>query len=208
MWESKYQDSEYIYGKKPSKFLLECEEFIDSHLLQDRGENPKALLLGCGEGRNLVHLAKKGFDCKGVDLARNALNKAQKLLDHFSVSAKLEMTDLLKMPWPEQDYDLITSLWLHLPKGARSEVYKNAKKSLKPGGIFLLEAFRKEQKNYEGGPPTDKIMPSLAELQEEFKDWQIELAQEIDREISEGKEHRGIVASVQFLAIKPSITNL
>jgi cyclopropane fatty-acyl-phospholipid synthase-like methyltransferase len=203
MWESKYQDSEYIYGKKPSMFLVESESFLYKQLLEDKERAPQALLLGCGEGRNLVYLAKKGFHCKGVDLSRNALNKAQKLLDQFSLKAKLEMADLLKMPWSENHYDLITSLWLHLPHGARKEVYTHVKKALKPGGVFLLEAFRKEQKNYEGGPPTDKIMPSLSELQEAFKDWQIEIAQEIDREISEGKEHQGIVASVQFLVQKP-----
>ncbi len=67
-WNKRYNTGEYLYGKKPLKFLK------DKLNILVRG---KALVLAMGEGRNAVFLAGNGFDVDGCDISEKAVEKAR-----------------------------------------------------------------------------------------------------------------------------------
>jgi len=77
-------------------------------------------------------------------------------------------------------------------------------RSLKPGGILLLEAYTLAQlpKNT-GGPKDPDLLMSAAGLQIEFPHCEVILARELDRDIAEGGHRAGGLGSVvQFIARK------
>lgn len=101
-------------------------------------------------------------------------------------------------------WDAIVSIFAHTPPPVRRHVHSEAVRGLKPGGAFLLDAYRPEQLEYKtGGPPVVEMMMTLELLRAELPGLDVEYAQETVRDINEGKLHTGQAAVVQLLARKP-----
>ena len=71
MWEDRFAQKGYLFGIEPVPFLLKHDALFQSGL--------SVLSIAEGEGRNSVHLAKKGLDVTGVEFAPSAVAKARKL---------------------------------------------------------------------------------------------------------------------------------
>jgi hypothetical protein len=72
-------------------------------------------------------------------------------------------------------------------------------RGLKPGGVFVLEAFSKEQLAHDtGGPQSLDMLMSLDELRLELV-----RAAQMERAVQEGSRHTGLASVVQVLGIKP-----
>ncbi|MGH1429096.1 MAG: class I SAM-dependent methyltransferase, partial [Arenicella sp.] len=134
-WNERYRSEEFLYGLEPNSFLAE-----HSNLL-----NGKVLSLSEGEGRNAVFLASQGLEVYGVDLSEVALNKAQALAKSRNVEIQTEVTDLAEFEPQKDFYDAVISISAHLPSVIRNRLYPLVEKSLKPGGIIILEAYSENQ---------------------------------------------------------------
>lgn len=76
--------------------------------------------------------------------------------------------------------------------------------ALKPGGMFLLEAYTPSQVGRcTGGPSVPEMTMTLDGLREELAGLDFVHAEELDREVVEGTGHTGIGAVVQVIARKP-----
>ena len=76
-------------------------------------------------------------------------------------------------------------------------------RSLKPGGILLVEAYTLAQlPRTTGGPKDPDMLMSCALLEREFPHCEPILSREIEREVNEGKFHYGLSSVVQFIARK------
>lgn len=201
MWDEKYDVKDYIYGTEPNEFLANFAQ--SQSFFKSKKNDFHVLDLACGEGRNTKFLSKFASSILAIDKSAKAIEKAKKLVVSEANVVEWQVADVLKTDFESKRFDLVCSIFLHLPRGARLELYDKVRDCLKPGGLLVIESYRKEQNYYKsGGPPTDKIMPSLEELQEAFNDFELLIAQEMDRPISEGTEHTGIAAVVQFVARK------
>lgn len=198
MWDEKYDKDEWHYGKEPNDFLKSCEGYFK--------EGQRVLCLGAGEGRNALYLLQKGLDVDAIDLSPVGLAKLHKTANDLGLSLlTVTPTDVMDYHFMENEYDLITAIWFHGPDQFKDYVFKNVKKALKPGGYFLVEAYRPEQLNYKtGGPPSADLMYTKSQLEESFSDFNIVKSEELEREIQEGVGHSGQSAVVQFLAKKRS----
>lgn len=83
-YDQKYADRDYYWGKTPSAFCDILREFVEPL----SSISLKLLDLGCGEGRNAVYLASKGFDVVGLDLSPNGLAKTKKMAEEVGVQEK------------------------------------------------------------------------------------------------------------------------
>jgi 2-polyprenyl-3-methyl-5-hydroxy-6-metoxy-1,4-benzoquinol methylase len=70
-WNKRYAGGGYFIGPHPSEFLVERIDMIES-LVPGR----KALDIACGEGRNSIFLARRGFSVTGIDIADEGIAKA------------------------------------------------------------------------------------------------------------------------------------
>lgn len=195
MWNERYESAEFVYGTEPNAFLAE-----HAHLLQD-----PVLSLAEGEGRNAVFLASKGLDVRGVDGSEVGLAKAHKLAQSRGVVIRTEVVDLATFVPPENSFGAVVSISAHLPSLVRKRLHRLVELSLKPGGIFLLEAYTPAQLVREtGGPKDPDMLMTLAALEGEFPNCDVILGQEVEREVVEGKFHTGLASVVQFIARRKS----
>jgi SAM-dependent methyltransferase len=194
MWNERYAGDDFFYGTEPNTFLAEHAKLLTGPVLS----------LAEGEGRNAVFLASLGLDVLGVDSSDVGLAKAQKLATAKGVTIRTAVTDLADYTPPENSFGAVISIFAHLPSQLRQQLYPLVERSLKPGGILLLEAYTLAQlPKTTGGPKDPDMLMSAAGLQQAFPHCEVILAREIDRDIAEGGHRSGGVGSVvQFIAKK------
>lgn len=200
-WDDRYNTDTYVYGTKPNDFLAEhAADLLACH------ESAHVLCLADGEGRNSVYMAELGAQVCAMDISAVGLAKAEKLARQRGVSIQTEVVDLTQVELPKAHYDGIVAIFCHLPGSGRAHLYEQVLASLKPGGFFLVEGYTPNQLGRgTGGPSQADLMIAKAELDQVFKNFDIQLSQELEREIHEGDRHNGIGAVCQFLARKPQL---
>jgi hypothetical protein len=138
-----------------------------------------------------------------VDQSGVGLQKARDLASSRGVLISTEVADLEQYSIPAGEYDAIVSIWAHVPPSFRGHLHQKGVAGLKPGGLFILEAYHPRQLNFKtGGPPTAELMMTLKDLEGELKGLQFLRAQELNRDVQEGKGHRGMSAVTQILGKK------
>lgn len=194
MWDERYRGEDYVYGTAPNDFLRDQIEHIPAG---------RVLCLAEGEGRNAVFLAEQGFDVTAVDQSSVGLDKARRLATDRGVEIDTVVADLAGFSIEPDAWDVIVSIFAHMPPAARRHIHREAVRGLRPGGVLVLEAYRPEQLQYKtGGPPSAEMMMDLEGLRTELAGLEFELATETVRDIHEGPLHHGPGAVVQVLARK------
>jgi SAM-dependent methyltransferase len=197
-WDERYRAEEYFYGTEPNDFL---KSQVDRLL-----PGASVLCLAEGEGRNAVFLAKQGFSVTAVDGSAQGFVKLQKLAAQAGVNVRTVVKDLAHFDMGQRQWDAIVSIWCHLPQPLRAEIHRRVVVALKPGGFFILEAYTPRQLQFKtGGPPNATMLMTRDLLRTELAGLEIQIAQEVQREIHEGKGHNGKSAVVQFVARKPRL---
>jgi SAM-dependent methyltransferase len=194
MWNERYAGDEYVYGTEPNAFLAEHAPSLTGPVLS----------LAEGEGRNAVYLASLGLEVLGVDSSEVGLAKAQKLATTRSVTIRTLVADLADFTPAPNSNGAVVSIFAHLPSAIRRRLYPLVERSLKPGGLLLLEAYTPAQlPKTTGGPKDPDLLMTAAGLRREFPGLEVILAQELDRNVLEGgHRHSGVGSVVQFIARK------
>ena len=195
MWDERYATDGYAYGKEPNDFLRQS---------MSRLKVGTVLTLAEGEGRNAVFLAQQGYDVTAVDSSSVGLRKGQALAIERGVSVNFVHADLADYHVEVNSWDAIVSIFCPIPSDIRRDLYRRVVKGLRPGGVFLLEAYRPEQiyRDTGGGKNAD-FLQSASTLREEMKGLEFEHLREFDRSVNEGMYHTGVGAVVQAIAVKP-----
>ncbi|EQB33925.1 MULTISPECIES: class I SAM-dependent methyltransferase [Sphingomonadales] len=194
MWDKRYSTDDFAYGTEPNDFLRESMELLPV------GD---ALCLGEGEGRNAVFLAEHGHRVTALDASAVGLEKAKRLAVEKNVTIGIAHADLADYKMEPNRWDGIVSIFCHLPTSLRKKVHRDIFQSLRPNGVFILEAYTPAQlKHGTGGPPNAAMMMSLAELRDELAGLELIVGREVTRDVNEGAFHNGSGATVQIIARK------
>jgi SAM-dependent methyltransferase len=194
MWNERYSQPEYAFGKDPNDFLVE---------IVDQIPKGRVLCLAEGEGRNAVYLAQQGYQVTAVDASPVGLAKAQNLADEKSVAIETIVADLANFPIQPNFWDGIVSIFCHLPPLIRAQIHGKVGEGLRSGGVYVLEAYTPRQLEFKtGGPPNAELMMNLLTLKQELNGLEFKHAVELERDIQEGLFHQGYSAVVQILALK------
>lgn len=128
-WDARYAEKDFVWTVEPNRFLVE-----------EAGGLPpgRALDLACGEGRNAVWLASRGWAVTGVDFSPVALEKARALAMHRGVQVVWQEADIREYRPPPADADLVVVLYLQLPRQELHPVLAHAAEALAPGGTLLM----------------------------------------------------------------------
>jgi len=195
MWDQRYDVPEYIFGEAPCEWLI-----MNTHRLPTSGN---ALSLGDGDGRNGVFLAECGLSVTSVDLSSVGLAKAERLAVSRGVSITTVCADLRDYKIKLESLDLVVSIYCHLPDTIRRVVHHRAELALKPGGLFILEAFHHSQLKYQsGGPKTTDLLYDLEALMSDFQSLQILEAFDGVCYLDEGARHAGLGHIVRLVLQK------
>jgi len=130
-WEERYSGDEKVWSGGPNPQLV----------AEVTGLTPgTALDVGCGEGGDVIWLARQGWRVTGADFSANGLARAAR---HAAEAGVADVTD-----WWQVDartftsdgrtYDLVTTHFLHPPDGAMVQVTRRLTDAVAPGGHLLV----------------------------------------------------------------------
>ena len=196
MWEQRFAGETYFYGTEPNEFLR------DSLPTLPKGA---AMCLAEGEGRNAVFLAESGYQVSSVDLTQAGVDKTKRLAEDRGVTVDAVVGDLADFDLGHERWDLVVSIFAHVPPDVRRSLHRRVVDSLKPGGVLLLEAYTPDQVGRgTGGPQDSELTMTLDSLRVELAPLEFIHAEELDRDVLEGAGHTGHGAVVQVIARKPA----
>jgi 2-polyprenyl-3-methyl-5-hydroxy-6-metoxy-1,4-benzoquinol methylase len=196
-WDERYATDAYIFGTAPNVFLASQAGLIRPGM--------RALAIADGEGRNGVWLAGQGAQVHAIDVSPLALDKARKLAAERGVTLEFELADILDWNWPQAAYDLVAAIFIQFaPPPERDRIIAGIRRSLKPGGLLILQGYTPRQVEFAtGGPSNPANMYTAALLRDWFGDWDILHLHEHESLISEGSHHHGMSALIDLVARKP-----
>lgn len=188
-WDDRYSASDYVYGTEPNEFVAAMAPQIPTG---------PVLCLAEGEGRNAVFLAQRGHAVTAVDQSPVGLAKAASLAAARGVPLVTVATDLARYAIDRAAWAGIVMIFGHLPPPLRRAVFAQVVAGLRPGGLFILEAYTPAQLAFDTGGPRDiELLMTLAVLREELAGLDFEIGRECERNVIEGAHHSGRSAVVQ-----------
>jgi SAM-dependent methyltransferase len=139
-WDRFYADRSRpvpFFARKPDENLV---SYLDRGLIRPG----RALDVGCGPGRNAVHLARAGFTVDAVDLSPEAISWASARAEEAGVDVHFRCGDALAV---DGTYDLIydSGCFHHLPPHRRISYLAMVSRTLAPGGHLALTCFTTDE---------------------------------------------------------------
>ena len=195
-WQQRFAAPGFLFGTAPNAFLK-----AQAHLLPKGGS---ALAIADGEGRNGVFLAEQGLNVLSTDFSPVAQEKARALARERGVSVRFELADLTDWRWPPAEFDVVAAIFFQFATPPqRTKIFAGIKRTLKPGGLLLLQGYRPKQLEYKTGGPSDVARLYTRELLEAaFADFSSLEISEHDSEVTEGSGHAGMSALVDLVGRK------
>ncbi|MEU7580333.1 class I SAM-dependent methyltransferase [Streptomyces sp. NPDC041068] len=140
-WDGFYADRD----KPVPFFVAKPDESLVSYVERGIVTPGRALDLGCGPGRNALHLASLGFDVDAVDLSPTAVAWAEDRAREAGARVRFHRGDAFDPTATELTgpYDLIhdSGCFHHLPPHRRVGYLALVDRALAPGGHFSLTCF-------------------------------------------------------------------
>jgi SAM-dependent methyltransferase len=184
MWDERFSQPEPVYGEQPNNYLR-----AQVHRL---AAGASVLVPGDGYGRNGLWLATQGFQVHTVDLSPIGVERARNSARDAGLTLTIEQADLSTWAWPQNQFDAVFSIFLHLFPNVRPAIHANMLRALVPGGLCFLEAFTPAQLKFSsGGPKQVDLLYSAEILRQDFAAAEILALEETMVPLDEGRLHRG-----------------
>ena len=199
-WDQRYAEPDLAYGAAANVFLTEQAFRMNT--------GARVLVPADGQGRNGVWLAEQGFEVVSLDLSAVAVRRAQALAAERGVRIDARVADLSTFTWQAEQFDAAVLIFAHLPSALRLNVHRGVWRSLRSGGVLVLQAFTPAQLRYRevhnsGGPADRDMTQDVQSIHEDFPGAQELVLEERDRVLQEGVYHSGLAAVVEAVLRKP-----
>ncbi|WP_028535949.1 class I SAM-dependent methyltransferase [Paludibacterium yongneupense] len=139
-----YRSNTSFYGERPSPFLV---HYLDKFAVDGHGAG---LDLGCGQGRNALYLAGRGFDMQAVDGSAEAIAVLESRAREQRLNISGQVADLAALDIAEDRYRLIianTSLD-HLDEAGGARLAAGMQRGLLRGGLLFVSVFMQDDPGY------------------------------------------------------------
>ena len=153
-WDDRYGGHDHVWSGEPNLRLVE----------EVSGLRPgRALDVGCGEGGDVIWLARQGWTVTGTDVSPVGLERAAANAaaagPEIAAAATWRQGDLFGDVWgPFDGYDLVNSQYLHFPPEIRDLALGRLAAAVTPGGHLLVVAHHPSDLDIPG------LRPDLPEL--------------------------------------------
>lgn len=130
-WDERYCGPEKVWSGNPNPQLV----------AEAAGLTPgTALDVGCGEGGDVIWLARHGWAVTGADFSANGLARAGRHAEQAGVADRVDwwQVDARTFAAGGRLYDLVTSHYLHPPDGTMVQVTRRLAQAVAPGGHLLV----------------------------------------------------------------------
>ena len=135
-YETRYAGEEYYWGLEPGRFL---EELI---ALCPPSPEKRVLDIGCGEGKDAVYMAEKGYSVTAFDLTENGIRKTLALAEkrHVRVDAYVDDINTFII---DGSFDIVysTGTIQYLFEPNKAAFFDKIRQITRPGGIVFFNVF-------------------------------------------------------------------
>jgi SAM-dependent methyltransferase len=152
-WEDIFEEQGRVFTE-PHQDMEKVVHVFREHYVK------KVLDVGCGSGRHLVYLSKRGFQTYGFDISQSALSLAREWLEEEGLQAKIIMHQMEKrFPYEDSFFDAVISTQVIHHNRLREILFtvSEIERVLRSGGILFVSF------------PIYSEVPS-----EGMKDWKLE----------------------------------
>jgi SAM-dependent methyltransferase len=165
-WNARYDTSELIWKGEPNQFLPPEVEGLAPG---------RAVDLACGEGRNAVWLATRGWDVTGVDFAGVGLAKAEQLAAEKGVTGTWITADATSWD-PPHTYDLVIVFYLQLVDAELVATLRHVAAVTAAGGTVLVVGHHVDNldRGY-GGPTSRAVLHDPQRISELLGEWGLDI---------------------------------
>lgn len=178
LWDARYEAKGALWGAEPNQYLVEIAQTLDPGT---------ALDLGCGQGRNSLWLASRGFEVTGLDLSPVAIEQATAVAAELELNVSFESVDLTTWDPSDRVWDLVVLTYLHLSNKRRPVVHDAARRAVAAGGRVVVIAHHLDNfENGVGGPPVPDLLFTEQQLANDFSDFEILRNEKVIRTTDEG----------------------
>jgi SAM-dependent methyltransferase len=130
-WDRRYSGQEQVWSGNPNAQLV----------AEVSGLAPgTALDVGCGEGGDVIWLARRGWRVTGADFSATGLARAARHAEQAGVGDRTDwwQVDARTFAAEGRSYDLVTTHFLHPPDGGMVEVTRRLSDAVAAGGHLLV----------------------------------------------------------------------
>lgn len=179
-WNARYAEAA---ASDSSVWSLEPNAFI-AQVVADFAPGT-AVDLACGEGRNALWLAQRGWQVTAVDFSTVAIETGRKRAVHLGLEVNWVAADVTD--WvPPALVDLIVIAYLQLPAAELASVISAWAGSLEPSGMLVLISHDADNiARGVGGPQNPAVLTSVAALREAATDLEIERCEQVLRPVGD-----------------------
>lgn len=130
-WDERYGGEGRTWSGRPNAVLVAEASDLPAG---------RAVDLGCGEGGDAIWLAERGWQVTAIDFSDAGLRKAAEHAAERGVADRIEFRHADLRAWtPEgEQWDLVTSCFLHLLDGGMLEATRQMAEAVAPGGTLLV----------------------------------------------------------------------
>jgi len=174
-WDERYLSGEYRPRSEASSLIKIAVEGTE-------GSGKRCLEVACGNGRNAVYLAERGYEVDAIDVSTIALSRAKERGENAGVNVNWILADIEEFEFVEEEYDVIIVDFFFCEK----DMIQTIKKSLKPGGMIIYEHHIRTEDRMERGPSKDKYRFKSNELLNHFRELTVLYYKEGIRRVERG----------------------
>lgn len=161
-WDERHATRHPIEAPHPDPLLVH-----EAHRLAPG----RALDVACGDGRNAVWLAERGWRVTGVDFSAVALVHARERADRAGVHVDWQQHDVVDWAPPERAFDLVSVVYLQMPPEERRRALAHVAAAVAPGGRVVVVGHHRRNPEVGGhGPRDPHVLHDPDEIASELRD--------------------------------------
>lgn len=134
-------DWEDIFTEKGRVFIEPHKDLNQIADIFQNGQVKRVLDIGCGTGRHLVHLAKRGFNMFGFDVSSRAIELTEQWLNEENLSANVKQYRMQDgFPYEDMLFDAVISIQVIHHNRIRDieATVREIERVLRPGGYIFI----------------------------------------------------------------------
>jgi SAM-dependent methyltransferase len=185
-WDRRFAAADgFLFGEAPNAWLAAQAGRLRPGM--------RALSVADGEGRNAAWLAGRGCEVTSFDVSPVGVERARALFAQRGVAVDARVCDVAEWAWEQGAFDLVAAIFIQFaPPALRERVFAGIARTLRPGGLLVLEGYGLRQLEYRtGGPGIAEHLYTMPMLLQAFPGWRIEASRDVDLELAEGAGHCG-----------------
>jgi len=190
-WDERYAATEQVWSSTPNQFVATELAGLDAAC---------ALDLACGEGRNAIWLAGRGWQVTAIDFSEVAVERGRRLAGELPID--WQVGDALTAELPT--VDLVVLAYLQLPADERRTAVRRSFASLTRGGTLFVVAHDATNLTEGTGGPQDPAVLYTAEdvvSDLEGEPFDVVRAERVPRVVSADDDHGGTQDSTAWDAL-------